>query len=137
MRGALGLVASAVSGFVVGAVALGMYEAKQCRLVATEYARSAPVGMVIADVNTLTSLRDGQIERVISDREQDLSYQLQMLAPDIAATPPKDPSIAKAVRLAAAYRLKHPFKLGNADVDAAVEEVLATAATNRPPTKQP
>lgn len=79
---------------------------------------------IITDVNNLTSLRRGQIENVIDEKENELSWSIYefYLVYSNKALSMKDSK--EILERAANYRSAHPYKTGDEKVDQIVDGIL-------------
>ena len=80
---------------------------------------------VLENVQTLTGLRRGKTEVVISLNEDRLSENLRDLILNYPAETLLSTNSIRTVKLAARYRAEHPYKTGTEEVDKVVEEFLA------------
>ncbi|MCL4785208.1 MAG: hypothetical protein KJ070_00230 [Verrucomicrobia bacterium] len=78
-------------------------------------------------VNTLTSLRRGDVDGVMQRKEHESSAAVYALQAAFGTNILADRDTLRAYRLAAHHRATHPFATGDGRVDSMVPEALAAA----------
>jgi hypothetical protein len=121
---------------MIGAVTIGYFQTAKIERVSNNFILEECWSRIIDDVNTLASIRKDRIADLAASREEELSRQVYAVELAVESGEPLSEEtrkrISDALKRAAAYRASHPFQLGEAEIDAAVQKALSFASTNRP-----
>ena len=122
-----------LAGVVAGSVPVAVYYHRQMETVPPQWVRVSSTGEALRDVGALIRLRRDEKEALIDELETDLSCQLSALVCFYPNDALSEKRTVRILEVVAAYRAKHPFKTGNADIDHRVAELLSQVEARQKP----